>query len=425
MKLTYFLILLLFSCASMAQRPASITDEDEVPAYQSPELLKSKTGKKIKSVKKWEKSRRPEILKLFTQEIYGEIPGEIEISSIHVFDEDENALDGTAIRKQVELSFEKNGHKISFDILIYLPKSEQKAPIFLGLNFYGNHTIDKDPNIRLTESWAPDNPSIGIIHNQITEQSRGASSNRWPVKKILEAGYGLATIYCGDIDPDWNDFSNGVHPLLYKEGQMNPRVNEWGAISAWSWGLSRALDYFETDEDIDEEKVVVVGHSRLGKTSLWAAAQDQRFAICVSNESGCMGAALSRRRFGETVGRIAYTFPYWFCDNIKKYAGLEGEMPVDQHMLLALIAPRPLYVASAKEDLWSDPKGEFLSALYASPAYKLYDLEGLPATEMPDIEHPVMGSIGYHIRNGKHNLTDYDWDQFIKFANMHFIKAQP
>ena len=419
MKIYVLTFLLLLSITTYSQENNYIKDEKDVPEYELPELLKSLRGKKIKSVKKWEKIRRPELLKLFGQEIYGKVPENFRIKEVVVNENNGMAFKGLATRKQIELIFENNEKILHAAILIYLPRDKKSVPLFVGYNFYGNHTIADDVNIRLTESWVRDNPSIGIVHNQVTEQSRGARNNRWPVEKILKAGYGLATIYYGDIDPDWDSFDNGIHPLLYEKGQIRPRANEWGAISAWAWGLSRAMDYFEQDPDIHAEQVIVMGHSRLGKTALWAAALDRRFAMCISNNSGCMGAALSKRKFGETISRIAYTFPHWFCNNFKKYVGLESELPVDQHMLLALIAPRPLYIASAEEDWWADPRGEFLSAVHASPVYKLYGLDGLPTKEIPALGEQVIGTIGYHIRKGKHDITDYDWEQFIKFANYH------
>ncbi|MGV8094953.1 MAG: hypothetical protein AB2L24_24125 [Mangrovibacterium sp.] len=407
----------MISLSGYSQRPGINYDEEKVPQYTLPEILTTQNGRKIRNLKQWEKIRKPEIFHLFQQEVFGKVPGKLEISEVVVHEDAGEGLNGLAVRKQLDLVFKRNNQELTMGLLMYLPKTDKKVPVFLGYNFLGNHSILNDPEIRLSESWVADHPSLGIIHNQITEQSRGVQDNRWPVEEIIRAGYGLATVYYGDVDPDKNDLRDGIHPFFYTTGQENPGPDEWGAIAAWAWGLSRVMDYLETDEQVNANQVVVIGHSRLGKTAIWAAASDPRFAACISNDSGCMGAALSRRWFGETVAVINSSFPHWFCGNFKKYNGREGELPVDQHMLLALIAPRPLYVASATEDLWADPKGEYLSAKLASEAYRLYGLEGLPANEMPEPDSPVFGVVSYHIRTGKHDITSYDWEQYIRFAD--------
>ncbi|MBN1987295.1 MAG: hypothetical protein JW761_13375, partial [Prolixibacteraceae bacterium] len=398
-----------------SQREANY-DENKVPDFELPDPLKTFNGKKIRNAKQWLKKGRPELLAFFAKNVYGEVPGELKITSAGVVEQSDNALNGKAKRRQVELTFKKGDQELHFTMLIYLPKNVEKAPVFLGYNFYGNHTVTEDVNVIISEAWSRDNPSFGIINNQLTEQSRGVRTNRWAIEKMLDAGMGLATIYYGEVDPDKDDFSDGVHPFFYVDNQQQPASSEWGSVAAWAWGLSRAMDYFETFDEVDENKVIVFGHSRLGKTSLWAGATDQRFAGVISNDSGCGGAALSKRKFGETVARINNSFPHWFCKNFRYYNNNEEALPVDQHELLALIAPRPLYVASAEEDQWADPRGEFLSAYYASEVYQLFDKEGLPSDEMPAVNQPVQNTVAYHIRTGKHDVTDFDWEQYIKWA---------
>ena len=403
-----------YSSAQHATEPNY--DEDKVPEFVLPDPLLTFGGKEIKTIEAWENERRPELLDFFTQHVYGKVPSELAISSFKIVEQSDNAINGKAKRKQVELSFKKNEKELSFNILLYLPKNVEKAPVFIGYNFYGNHTVGSDSNILISDAWARNNASFGITENKLDEQSRGVQTRRWPIEKIIDSGFGLATIYYGEIDPDKNDMTDGIHSLFYSKDQQAPAQNEWGSIAAWSWGLSRAMDYLEEDMDVDASKVILFGHSRLGKTSLWAGATDQRFAAVISNNSGCGGAALSKRRFGETIWRINNNFPHWFCDNFNRFSNNEDLLPVDQHELLALIAPRPVYVASAKEDEWADPYGEFLSTYYASPVYQLYNKSGVISNEMPPVNEPIQNSVAYHIRTGKHDVTDYDWEQYIKWA---------
>ncbi|PIF06388.1 MAG: acetylxylan esterase [Draconibacterium sp.] len=391
-------------------------EESKVPGFAVPNPLVTFNSQKVKTVKKWEHKRRLELLSFFTENVYGKVPGELKIKSAKVLEEGDDAFNGKAHRKQVQLSFEKNGKTLDFVILMYLPKNITKAPLFLGFNFYGNATVADDKNILLSNAWVSENEKFGVVDNHLTEQSRGVRTNRWAIEKMIDAGIGLATIYYGEVDPDKNDLTDGVHALFYEKGHHQPSPDEWGSIAAWAWGLSRAMDYFEQDTSVDASKIIVFGHSRLGKTSLWAGALDQRFAAVISNNSGCGGAAMSKRKFGETIGRINQTFPHWFCDNFNQFNNNEEALPVDQHELLALIAPRPLYVASAEEDKWADPHGEFLSAYYATPVWQLYRKNGIPNSTMPRVNQPIQNTVAYHIRIGAHDVTDYDWEQYIKWA---------
>lgn len=398
--------------------------EEGVPEYQLPDPLAQPDGKMITSTYDWYRQQRPRILEAFASQVYGRMPETPVETTFETLDVTPGALNGTAVRKQVRVTFNVGDRQHSMDLLVYLPaEAASPVPVVLGLNFMSNHTIHPDPGIILAEGWIPDDPPLeGVIDHRATDASRGTRADRWPVEMVLARGIGLATIYSGDLDPDYDDgFQNGVHPLFYREGQTRPASDEWGSIGAWSWGLMRALDYFETDADIDHTRVTVVGHSRLGKAALWAGAMDERFACVLSNESGCGGAALNRRRFGETVAAINLRFPHWFCGNFQQYNEREDDLPVDQHMLLALMAPRPLYVASAAEDLWADPRGEFLALKAAEPVYALLGKEGLPVREMPSIDSPAQGRLGYHIRSGAHDITAYDWQQYLDFITYHLM----
>ena len=415
---TMLAFMLMIPSFSYSQTEANY-DEDKVPAYELPSILQGpQASNEITTVEEWEKTRRSELLHLLGSEMFGMFPGS-EIKVDYIVNSSEKALGNKAIRKEITINLQGNNEEIDVSLLLYVPMSKMPAPVFLGLNFYGNHTIIDDPAVSIHHSWVRNNPDFGIENNRASEANRGVRASRWPVSQIMDQGYGLATMYYGEIDPDFDDhFENGIHRLL-----ADADKSKLSSIDAWAWVLSQALTYLQQDSHVDPEKVAVIGHSRLGKTSLWAGASDTRFALVISNNSGCGGAAISRRKFGETVARINKSFPHWFVPAFKKFNNQEDLLPFDQHTLLGLVAPRPLYVASAAEDRWADPRGEFLAAKHASVVYELYGLKTLSGREMPPVDQPILdGSIGYHVRTGGHDLTLYDWNQFIAFANRHFNK---
>jgi hypothetical protein len=386
------------------------------PDLNLPDLLTMRNGERVTTAAQWQQARRPEILELFRTHVYGRAPlGRPPEMTFDLLESDPLALGGRATRKQVRINFTPGRRGQHADLLIYLPNgTPQPVGLFAGLNFGGNSAIHPDPAILDSGSLTPWGHS-----------PRGANASRWPVEAILARGYGLATLHNHDIDPDEDDgFRNGVHgafdPLYYPRGRP---PDAWGTVAAWAWGLSRALDYLESDPQVDPSCLVVLGHSRLGKTALWCGAQDPRWAIVISNDSGCTGAALARRKLGEGVKDINTHFPHWFCRNYRNYNDHEEALPVDQHMLIALMAPRPVYIASASLDAHADPPGEFLAGVYAAPAYSLFGLPGLESEHMPPPGHPLgSGYIGYHLRAGAHDLTSYDWGCFMDFADRHFAR---
>jgi hypothetical protein len=365
-------------------------DEDKVPAYTLPSILTTKEGVKINSRELWNKLRRPEIIELFRENIFGRVPATKYKETFKVSVLDRAAVAGTATQKQIEINIESGGKSLSFNLLFFTPNNtKQPVPVFL-----------------LIDPW------FDIKNNPDWKQK----GEYWPVEVAIKRGYGMAVFDAAQLDPDnFDNFKNGIHAIL----DQNPRpADAWGTLAAWSWGSSRCMDYLVTDKDVAPDKVAVVGHSRAGKTALWAGAEDTRFAMVVSNESGAGGAALARRRFGETVARLNTSFPHWYCTNYTKYSNHEDDLPVDMHMLLALIAPRALYVDCADEDLWGDPKGSYQSLYNALPVFKLLGGKSdLPET-MPELNKQVMsGRVGFHIRDGAHNLLLKDWNWFMDFAD--------
>ena len=415
--------LLVLPMSSVAQEKKFVPNYDEakIPAYTLPNPLALSDGSTIRTKEEWETKGRPATLKLITEQMYGVAPiGKPEGLTFELDKEVDDALGGKAIRREYVVRFAKDQGPV-VRMLVYLPKGAKgPVPAFLGLSFRGNQTVEKDPRITLNKSYVL-GAKRGGDNREMAEKSRGSAAERWPVELIVSKGYGLVTACCGDIDPDYDDgFKNGVHPLFTAGA---PEDGEWGTVAAWAWGLSRLLDVLEEVEEVDARRVAVIGHSRLGKTSLWAGATDPRLALVISNNSGCGGAALSKRAIGETVGRINRSFPHWFNGNFKEYNEDEGALPFDQHQLLALMAPRPVYVASATGDGWADPKGEFLAVVHAEPVYQLYAESPFGSTESPEPGRSVGNLMGYHLREGKHEVTSEDWAHYLKFAERHLGKG--
>ena len=401
------------------QPPGTLYDEAKVPAIVLPDPLVMNNGERVRDARTWSEQRRPEILEMYRSQVFGRVPAGAPVVAARVDSVDTRALGGRAIRKLVTITFGRDPDARTARLLLYLPSgSKRPAPVFLGLSFAPVQTLSADPGVPIEGQWERIPDTKQIARAVPVDSSRGTSASRWQLDMVLERGYGLAAIYYGDIEPDFADGMRlGVRGLPAGTGGAEPAPDEWGAISAWAWALSRAMDYLETDRDVDANRVAVVGHSRLGKTALWAGAQDPRFSIVVSNDSGEGGAAISRRMFGERTRNLNTAFPHWFCGNFKKYNEREAAMPFDAHFLLALVAPRALYVASAEEDLWADPRGEFLAAVRAGPVYELLGRKGLGTDAFPEVNHPVGNAVRYHVRTGKHDITAYDWDQYLRFAD--------
>ncbi|MBL9125996.1 MAG: acetylxylan esterase [Verrucomicrobiales bacterium] len=325
---------------------------------------------------------------------------------------DAEVFGGTAVRRQLRVRWVEGNDEPWIDLLVYVPKrGQERAPVFLGLN-YGNQGVGADP---------------GIVASRNSTCGRGEHAARWPIETILARGYGVATFHGGDVELDRHGsgcrfsteaWKRGIRYFALKEsGRVAFDDDEWGSLGAWAWGLSRVMDILPTVPGVDGRRVAVIGHSRTGKAALWAAARDERFALAVSNDSGQGGAALARRRFGETVAASYALSGIWYCRKYGSFGNRENELPVDSHLLVALMAPRPVYVASATRDGWADPMGEFLAARHADPVYALFGRRGLGVEAMPEPDRPVGETIGYHVRTGDHEITPYDWERYLDFAD--------
>lgn len=425
------LAVMLLSCpahaqvpkASPAERPPAAEvagihvnyDEALVGNYKLPDPLILASGKPVKDAKTWTEKRRPEIVRLFEENEYGRSPGRPAAMTFDVFDKGTPAFDGKATRRQVTICFsaDKNGPRM--DLLLYVPAAATgPVPLLLNLSFSANSSTVSDPGVKVGEVWGRDKKKVPA--------PAGGGFGRIDVPRLMDAGFGFATIYYGDIDPDFlGGVPLGVRALYLKPGQTEPAPDEWGSIAAWAWGLSRAVDYLETDRAVDARRVAILGVSRLGKTVMWAGAHDPRIALVIASCSGEGGAALSRRHYGETIAHLTAPtrYPYQFCANYAKYAEHVDQLPVDANMLVALMAPRPVLLQTGDKDYWSDPKGEFLAAVAAGPVYRLFGKQGLGTDQWPAAGTPILHTIGYYMHAGGHGTIPSDWDQYVAFLKQH------
>jgi hypothetical protein len=420
--------LIVAACALLATTAAlSQTNPDQnrqpVMPVHLPDPLVFADGTRVATRADWPK-RRQELLQRFTQQMYGRMPERPTQMSFHLHDVDRHALGGKATREQISILFRRQEDGPRMDLLVYVPNGVRKPPVILGFNFWGNETVKHDPGIRISDRWVESGPTSYldlscVKNNRATEACRGIDEGRWPVEKILDAGYALATAYRGDVDPDRSEQKDGGYSESIRSAwpQLAEGGDNFSTIAAWAWAMSRALDYLEHDPLVDGNRVAAFGWSRLGKAAIWAGATDPRFAAVISNESGAGGAKIFHDVHGETVLRLNTRFPYWFCENFKQYNDRDAELPFDQNEVLALIAPRPLYIASAILDGNADPQGEFLGALAVTRIYRFLGSTGLPTTVWPAANQPVLGRVSYHVRSGQHSVTAFDWEQYLRFCN--------
>jgi hypothetical protein len=383
-------VLCAAGCSSSESGPEDDAAAAPVDDLQLPDALVSKDGRRVTSVAEWP-ARRAELLELFTSQVYGHAPGLPEHLDFSLVEENPAAIGGTATLRRIAIKSTQGGREHSFELSLFAPNGKRSG-VFLLL------------------STKPANA---------TDPTRALKNEYWPVESVLARGYAIATIQTDELAPDdMATFANGAIRLFEGDSSAPRPPDAWKALAAWSWGASRAMDYLVTDPLVDPARVAVLGHSRGGKAALWAGAQDERFSLTVSNESGCGGAALSRRPIGETVDLVNTLYPHWFADNFRAYNGKESALPIDQHELIALMAPRAVVVASAAEDTWSDPEGEYLGLAYASPVYALWGLAAVPLTGMPAVGESVfIAPRGYHLRAGIHALTQVDWDRYVDVAD--------
>jgi dienelactone hydrolase len=399
---------------------------EDLPVIQElPDPLKMRDGTPVKTAEDWFHKRRPELKGLIQHYMYGVPPAKPDNLHAKVERTDHHALKGKAVVEEVTLTFGPHG-KGRINLLLVRPsQAKGKSPAFVGLNFNGNHTVLADPLVAIPNVWMRGTPD-----NKASEKDRGKEVDVWCAEQLVDRGYTLATAYYGDIDPDKDkdheDWSDGVHPLYYRAGQTRPEPSEWGSIAAWAWGLSRMIDYLATRDDVDPHRIAAIGHSRLGKTALLAGAMDERIAIVCPHQSGTGGCALSRDNDQETVKRINTSFPHWFNGNFKQFNDHEERIPFDQHCLMALCAPRPIFDTEGIQDKWANYDAGLRALKAADPVYKLLRKPGLKADRPIEQDEKITadnaGGLNQYRRDEKHVLNDGYWGKILDFADFWYAR---
>jgi hypothetical protein len=401
---------------AVAGIPVNYT-EAKVGLYTLPDPLTLEGGETVADARTWYEQRRPEILRLVEANQFGRAPGRPAELTFEVFDTGTPAFGGRAQRKQVTIYFTTSRSEHYVDLLVYLPaKASGPVPLLLQVGWGPNNLAVEDQGVKVGRTW----DARTKTRTPATEGRRfGAALN---VVQLVERGYGVAVFNYHDIDPDSLDaIAHGVRAAYLKEGAVEPAADEWGSISAWAWGISRMIDYFETDPQVDARRIAITGASRLGKTVLWAGARDERIALVIASVSGEGGAALSRRHYGETVAHLVAPtrYPYQFARNYATWAGRMTEAPFDAHFIISLIAPRPLLLQTGYTDKWSDPYGELLAAKAATPVYELLGRKGIETPSQPRLGEPLMNTLGYLMHDGGHGVLPADWLVFLDFMDRH------
>jgi len=410
----------LFLMGAAITSAGSFPDVAELPSNKSfPDPLVMFNGQRVTTREQWFKERRPELKALFQHYMYGYMPPPPANTRFTVESIDAKFFGGKATKKEIKIEFGPAGAP-SIHLLLIIPNNRKgPAPVFLALNAWGNHTVVKEPGVAVTRSWV-DRRCPGSRSNRATEASCGAKARNWAVENTIERGYALATFHQSDVDPDKHDFTDGIHPHYRKPGQKKQGPHDWGTIAAWAWGLHRAVDYLYADNDIDNNRIAVTGHSRRGKTALLAAAMDERIDLVVPHQSGCGGASPSRSKVGESVKQINDRFPHWFNDTFPRFNDQVEKLPFDQHCLFALCAPRPVLATNGVKDTWADPPGTFKAMQAADRVYRFIGAAGLEVKKMPELGKLPDGTLSYYIRAGGHTLDKAYWNIFLDFADKHF-----